>query len=237
VTSWRKFDSALRSGLFLGDNGELYHLPMESSEGSFSPILVQKPAGVTGWLKFCSGGFHHMVIGNNGALYTWGRNWEGQLGVGTTGSDRAIQMVPFPPGVTAWTEVAAGYMHSIAIANDCSLYSWGPNYVGELGLGRQPLQSSPVRVANVQNLCGTPIMFLDGDRSRLEDGSFAVRFDTVLNRTIVIQYSADMQEWFTANGVVNGTGEPITWIDDGPPKTRTHPREDGVRFYRFSFGQ
>jgi alpha-tubulin suppressor-like RCC1 family protein len=45
-----------------------------------------------------------------------------------------------------WVAVAAGYQHSLGIRADGSLWAWGDNAYGQLGLGSYPTQTAPVRV-------------------------------------------------------------------------------------------
>ncbi|MBM3878911.1 MAG: hypothetical protein FJ387_04225 [Verrucomicrobia bacterium] len=132
--------------------------------------------------------------------------------------------------------VSAGYMHSLAIGNDCQLYAWGSNYAGELGLGPSPSQPSPARVANLGSLCGIPVAYAEGETALLPDGNFRVRFSSNVNRPYLIQYSQDMDHWQTAYPPINGAGEIAEWIDDGTPKTDSHPRLHPARFYRVAFG-
>ncbi|NOU31374.1 MAG: hypothetical protein HOO96_26040 [Polyangiaceae bacterium] len=77
-----------------------------------------------------------------GALKCWGRNTEGQLGLGDTlarGDDpnemgRALPAVDL--GASAQVaQVALGGRHTCAILGDSSLRCWGFNATGELGLG------------------------------------------------------------------------------------------------------
>jgi alpha-tubulin suppressor-like RCC1 family protein len=158
------------------------------------------------------------------------------LGVGSQEEARSqLQKVAKPPGVTAWTDIAGGYMHSMAIGNDCSLYAWGANDSHQLGLGQVPAPSLPQRVPGMDGLCGIPVVYTQGQTTQLEDGSFRLRFDTSLNRSYQIQYSDDVQEWRTVFPALTGSGGVMEWIDDGPPKSWKHPAAVGQRFYRVIF--
>lgn len=69
-----------------------------------------------------------MAILNDGSLYAWGQNGEGQLGDGTTTERQLPVKVLY--NVKA---VACGAGHTMAILNDGSLYAWGWNGNGQLG--------------------------------------------------------------------------------------------------------
>jgi len=238
VGRWTKLEVGQHTPVLKGDDGNLYQAGNLGGLSDRIPTLVAKPAGVTNWPAFSVGGFHVLAIGSDGQLYSWGRNWEGQLGLGSAGNDRTSpSKVPLPAGVTAWTAVAAGEMHSLAIGGDGSLYAWGANDNGQLGIGPLPSQPLPMRVNNVGALWGIPIIFTGGNTTRLEDGSFRLEFRSDLNRRYLIQYSSDLADWKNAVPDLLGNGDLIQWVDDGPPKTESHPRTISVRTYRVVFAQ
>ncbi|NUU18433.1 hypothetical protein HP550_14340 [Cellulomonas humilata] len=63
-------------------------------------------------------------------LNGWGDNEFGQLGDGTL-TDRSTPVVTST--VRTWTDVAAGGQHSLALADDGTLWSWGSTDFGQLG--------------------------------------------------------------------------------------------------------
>lgn len=82
------------------------------------------------------GGFT-LAIKTDGTLWSWGRNYSGQLGDGTT-SDA---MTPKQIG-TGFAKVATGYSHALGIKTDGSLWAWGDNNYGQVGDG-QDIYESP----------------------------------------------------------------------------------------------
>lgn len=81
-------------------------------------------------------------------------------------------------------------------------------------------------------MCGIPVIFTDGNASRLPDGSFKLEFSTDLNRAYLVQYSSDLTTWKTANSTIIGTGGLVQLIDNGPPLTDSSPGAHSVRVYR-----
>ncbi len=71
---------------------------------------------------------------------SWGTNWRGDLGVGTTGNASSVPVQPLlPEGITKISG-------QIALRNDGTVWAWGPNGWGNTG--RPPSESvpTPVRV-------------------------------------------------------------------------------------------
>jgi alpha-tubulin suppressor-like RCC1 family protein len=90
--------------------------------------------------------YHTVYRKNNGTVWTWGNNSNGQLGDGTT-TDRAT---PMPvSGLAGVSAVAAGSAHSVALKNDGTVWAWGSNSKGQLGNGTTTDRSTPVQVSTL----------------------------------------------------------------------------------------
>ena len=77
-------------------------------------------------------GQYTAAIKNNGDLYMWGKNSEGQLGNGTT-TNQLKPVKVLSKVVSVHAETNAAYV--AAITQDGSLYMWGENNKGQLGNG------------------------------------------------------------------------------------------------------
>ncbi len=146
VTSWTAVAAGHFHSLAIGNDGNLYawgdNSYGECGTGNTiinpwtTPQKVILPSGVTSWTAAAAGERHSLAIGSDGNLYAWGWNSDGQLGIGnTTNPNNSPVEVTLPSGVTSWTAVSAGYLHSLAIGSDGNLYAWGYNHGGELGNG------------------------------------------------------------------------------------------------------
>lgn len=69
-------------------------------------------------------------------------------------------------------------------------------------------------------------------RASLQGGNILIEFNSVAGQGYYIQYSQDASSWKTALPKIEGTGNRIQWIDNGLPKTDSHPSTASTRFYR-----
>ncbi len=116
-----------------------------------------KPTEVTGLppgeIKQISLGFEHSaaIVSNDGhdTLYTWGRNYEGELGIDDSSHWENKPTEVKNPNNERIKQISLGGYHSLAITNDDNgdhLYSWGQNVYGQLGLGDTSNRKKPVEV-------------------------------------------------------------------------------------------
>lgn len=95
------------------------------------------------WLSVSAGNEHTCAIATNHALYCWGYNDKGQLGLGDTDSRDTPKKVGTS---TNWTSVTTGYQHTCALNSSGSLYCWGVNNTGQLGVGDTTNRKTPTKV-------------------------------------------------------------------------------------------
>lgn len=108
-----------------------------------SPVQV---GALTTWSSVSLANSFALALKSDGTLWSWGNNTYGQLGLG----DAAQRSSPVQVGaLTDWKQVANGGLtetFSASVKTDGSLWTWGTNTYGQLGLGDTTSRSSPVRV-------------------------------------------------------------------------------------------
>lgn len=88
------------------------------------------------WYKISVGGAHTCGIKTDLSLWCWGKDEDGQLGLGYQGDNLKIPITqPFNVPGSKWIEVSAGKDYTCGIKVDGTLWCWGDNLYGQLGLG------------------------------------------------------------------------------------------------------
>jgi alpha-tubulin suppressor-like RCC1 family protein len=107
-----------------------------------SPVSVV--GGITDWTSISGGIQHSVALREDGTIWAWGRNVEGQLGNNTSVS--SASPISVVGGITDWTSVSAGGYHNVALRANGTLWAWGNGTPGQLGNGTVLNSSSPVSV-------------------------------------------------------------------------------------------
>ncbi len=112
------------------------------------PLTIERLNGVA---QITSGTGHVCALEKSGIVKCWGRNTEGQLGDGKSGSRiKAVTVANLEDAV----EVASGHRHTCARTRSGSVACWGDNARGQLGpnAGRQPKSGVPVQVPGLSSV-------------------------------------------------------------------------------------
>ena len=144
------------------------------------PVQVKGPGGtgnLTDVVAITTGHYYSLALKSDGTVWTWGWNYGGQLGDGTSGltaNKSSPVQVKGPGGVGNLTDVVAiatDYQHSLALKSDGTVWAWGWNQDGQLGDGTSGItanKSSPVQVkgpGGVGNLTDVAAIAAGGDHS------------------------------------------------------------------------
>ncbi|KAK7584104.1 hypothetical protein V9T40_005067 [Parthenolecanium corni] len=92
----------------------------------------------------CGYNFSAAVL-DSGEVFTWGKNYHGQLGVNESGNSYSIPKRVSNLDDTVIKKIVCGSTHVLAVNEFCELYVWGGNTAGQLGLGDIECRRVPVK--------------------------------------------------------------------------------------------
>jgi alpha-tubulin suppressor-like RCC1 family protein len=96
------------------------------------PVALDLPLeGAEGFVQIVARADHSLALRSDGAVWAWGDDMWGQLGIGAASPTALPTRVPVPNGVVL---VAAGERHGLALDRDGAVWAWGQNLHGELGV-------------------------------------------------------------------------------------------------------
>ena len=137
--------AAARISFAITDDGSLWawgintkgQLGAGATTNSVSPVKIG-----TNFQTISAGFGHSLALKKDGTLWAWGDNNSGQLGDGTT-TDRDVP-IHIGSNSDIYRAVSAGLNFSLAIRSDGTLWAWGDNSSGQLGIGSTSPTYSPV---------------------------------------------------------------------------------------------
>jgi alpha-tubulin suppressor-like RCC1 family protein len=128
--------------LFLKNNGTVYatgdnsagELGNGTTTNSTQPVevLMNISTPLTGIVAIAADNNESMAVDNQGRVWAWGLNTNGELGTGNaTATPYATQV----SGLSNMLAIASGQNHTVALKADGSVWSWGANGSGQVGNG------------------------------------------------------------------------------------------------------
>ncbi|XP_076311235.1 RCC1 and BTB domain-containing protein 1-like isoform X1 [Tachypleus tridentatus] len=138
----------------LTSNGEVYawgqnsygQVGLGSTTNQPTPRKVTSGIGARQCIAIACGQSSSMAVLDNGEVYGWGYNGNGQLGLGINANQYIPCQVTNLQAVVI-QKIACGYAHTLALSDEGVLYAWGANSCGQLGTGNKADQVTPVRIA------------------------------------------------------------------------------------------
>ncbi|MBV8195344.1 MAG: hypothetical protein JOY80_07430 [Candidatus Dormibacteraeota bacterium] len=107
---------------------------------SYTPVAV---TGLSGAIDQITAGEYHTCVRQGVAVTCWGYDSHGQLGnMSTSVSPTPVAL----PG--SWSDISAGDLHTCGVQSDGSLWCWGSNERGELGIGSLIEHHEPMKVGS-----------------------------------------------------------------------------------------
>ena len=123
-----------------------------------TPVQVHGPGNVgflTNITAIAAGGGHALAIKNDSTVWSWGLNINGELGNIPGFLDSLPAQVHGPGNVgflTGITYIKTGDYYSAAISKDSTVWTWGYNYYGQLGVNDTTQRNAPVEVHGPGNV-------------------------------------------------------------------------------------
>jgi alpha-tubulin suppressor-like RCC1 family protein len=121
------------------------------NQGSYPVTSISSPTQIPGttWANIDAGDEGTIAIKTDGTLWVWGANGTGQLGQNEGPSFKKSSPVQIPG--TTWSVGASRGGYMLAIKTDGTMWGWGKNHRGQLGLNSVTAPtnvgySSPVQV-------------------------------------------------------------------------------------------
>lgn len=115
--------------LWAWGNNQLNYLGV----GNTPSVFVPSPTKMAGqnWKQVSANDTHACALKSDGTLWSWGRNNEGQRGLGvfTNGISTPLQIGTD----TDWVQVSTGARFTLARKADGTIWSWGQNAESQLG--------------------------------------------------------------------------------------------------------
>ncbi|HVV71402.1 MAG TPA: PQQ-binding-like beta-propeller repeat protein, partial [Verrucomicrobiae bacterium] len=112
-----------------------------------TPVQV---SGLTGVIAISAGGYHSMALKSDGTVWACGNGYYGQLGQGVNNSDyyTPVQV----PGFTGVVSISAGFLTSLAVKNNGTVWGWGQNNYYQIGDGTTTQRWSPVQTSGLTSV-------------------------------------------------------------------------------------
>ena len=148
-TNWKQVSSGDRHTAAIKTDGTLWtwgrnaYGQLGDNTGPDKRTPVTTFLGGTDWKQVSSGDRHTAAIKTDGTLWTWGRANNGQLGNNITTQNRSTPITTFLGG-TNWKQVACGGYFTAATKTDGTLWTWGSNSFGQLGVNDTNQRCTPI---------------------------------------------------------------------------------------------
>ena len=142
-------------------NGELgTGTPGFLGGANYSLLPVQVP--ITDITSIASADANFFVLKSDGTLWGWGRDYDGSLGVNMNDSrvivwtdvnnnTQAFVINPIQIPLSNITTISSNSQNTLAIING-TLWAWGENYCGQLGIGNHTTVDRPVMVKGLTDV-------------------------------------------------------------------------------------
>ncbi|CAG8798885.1 4742_t:CDS:1 [Gigaspora margarita] len=114
-------------------------------------MLIPEKISINRIRKIFARGNRSFAVDEDGMLYTWGQNAEGQCGIESPNPIITSMKLEFFENLFRMKQISAGLHHTLVLLENGDVYSFGSTKYGQLGIGASEENSkSPVRI-NLNN--------------------------------------------------------------------------------------
>lgn len=122
-----------------------------------TPQPVKISSNILADIKAISaGGYSFFALKNDGTVYAWGINDNGQLGLGCYLNGCSRYSTPTRiNNLSNVIDISAGSLHTIVVKSDGSVFGWGRTYEGQLGPNTSNsswVHQAPIQIQNLSNI-------------------------------------------------------------------------------------
>ncbi|MEO3863047.1 hypothetical protein [Acrocarpospora sp. B8E8] len=108
-------------------------------------------SGLTGIVQVSAGHRFSLALAQDGTVHAWGHNGYAELGDGTTANRATPIKIPSLSDVTRVAASSHGE-HALAIRADATVWAWGHNRCGQLGMGCNTPRYAPAQVPGLADV-------------------------------------------------------------------------------------
>src|SRR2546427_7066435 len=106
-----------------------------SCVNSSTPVAVNALPGGRKAVAIAAGGYHNLALAHDGTIWAWGEGSSGQLGNSSFANSSTPVAVNALPGGRKAVAIAGGESHTLALADDGTLWAWDEGSEVQLGDG------------------------------------------------------------------------------------------------------
>jgi len=151
LTTWSQVSSGAYFNLAVKTDGTMWgwgnngagRLGINNTDNRSSPVQI---GALTAWSQVSAGANSSVAIKTDGTMWSWGNNNSGQLGLNDSGAYTERSSPVQIGALTTWSKITGGSSFNVAIKTNGTMWGWGSNNAGRLGLGDTYYRSSPVQI-------------------------------------------------------------------------------------------
>jgi len=118
-------------------------------------VRVKNLSSVT---AIAAGSKHGLALKEDGTVWAWGSNQFGELGISAVSRSHPLPIQVH--GLSDVTAIAAGIWYSVALKEDGTVWAWGRNTEGHLGVSiKEEYHSEPVQIPNLNGIISIAVYY------------------------------------------------------------------------------